>query len=273
MNSNITTKEHPWRRYVALGDSFTEGVGDPDPGAPDQHRGWADRVAGELSRGYTGFAYANLAVRGKLLHQIESEQVDAALALQPDLVTLSAGGNDVIRPGSDPDALAGRCESVIERLKVSGATLVLFTGPDLGYSPVFRPVRGKIAIYNENLRAVAQRAGCVVVDLWALTTIQDRRMWAPDRLHLNPAGHDAVSGQVLSALGVQRALAPVELDALPHPSWRLDRTADLVWARSHLAPWLVRRIRHRSSGDHIQPKRPLALPLGITDHHVDFYGG
>src|ERR671911_3051928 len=84
---------HPWSRLVAIGDSFTEGIGDPEPSLPDGHRGWADRVAEVLARQVDDFAYANLAVRGRLIAQIVGEQIEPALALKPDLVTFSAGGN------------------------------------------------------------------------------------------------------------------------------------------------------------------------------------
>ena len=96
------TPQHPWSRYVAIGDSFTEGIGDPEPRSPGGHRGWADRVAEVLSEQTEDFAYANLAVRGRLLQQILDEQVEPALELHPDLITVSMGGNDVIRPGTDP---------------------------------------------------------------------------------------------------------------------------------------------------------------------------
>ena len=150
------------------------------------NRGWADRVAEVLTDGQPDFSYANLAVRGKILSQISDEQVEPVLQLCPDLITISAGGNDVIRPGADPDDIAARFDGVISRLSRSGATVVIFTGPDLGFSPFFRGMRGKVAIYNENLRSVAARHGCLVIDLWSLTAIQDARMWAPDRLHFNP---------------------------------------------------------------------------------------
>lgn len=120
---------HPWNRYVALGDSFTEGVGDPEPRSPGGLRGWADRVAEELSNGHEDFAYANLAVRGLLVGQILDEQVSPALALQPDLITLNAGGNDLIFRRSDPDKLAVRMDAGVELLASTGATVVLFTGP------------------------------------------------------------------------------------------------------------------------------------------------
>src|SRR5690606_9525755 len=121
---------HPWRRYVAVGDSFTEGVGDPDPSVPNGFRGWADRVADVLSQQVGDFAYANLAIRGRLIRQIVAEQIEPAVALKPDLVTFSAGGNDVIRPGSDPDAVAEHFEDAVVRLGSGGATVVVFTGID-----------------------------------------------------------------------------------------------------------------------------------------------
>jgi len=256
---------HPWRRYVALGDSFTEGIGDPEPSLPGGHRGWADRVAEVLSRGVPDFAYANLAVRGKLIAQIIDEQLEPAIELKPDLITISAGGNDVIRPGTDPDVIAEKFDYAVKRLSRTGATIVVFTGVDVGFSPVFRGIRGKVAIYNENVRSVAAKYDCIVADQWALTEIQDARMWAPDRLHLNSLGHHTVARMVLAALNVENDLEPMEPEPLPQTSWRQARAEDLVWAREHLVPWVLRRIRHQSSGDHITPKRPLAEPWGWPD--------
>ncbi|NQX28489.1 SGNH/GDSL hydrolase family protein [Microbacteriaceae bacterium VKM Ac-2854] len=252
---------HPWSRYVALGDSFTEGIGDPEPGSPGGHRGWADRVAEVLSSQSDDFAYANLAVRGKLLQQIVDDQIEPALALRPDLITISAGGNDVIRPGTDPDDIAARFEDGLERLTSQGATVVIFTGVDVGFSPVFNRIRGKVAIYNENLRALAKKFDCVVADQWSLKEIQDVRMWAPDRLHLNPHGHHEVARMVLEALNVENELRPLRPEPLPPVRWRAARTEDVKWAREYLVPWVLRRIRHQSSGDDVTAKRPDAGPF------------
>ncbi|MGN6744499.1 MAG: SGNH/GDSL hydrolase family protein [Amnibacterium sp.] len=246
----------PWRRYVALGDSFTEGVGDPDPESPGGLRGWADRVAEVLGARTPGFSYANLAVRGKVLRQIVAEQIEPALALQPDLVTISAGGNDVIRPGTDPDDLAARLDPALGALAGTGATLVLFTGVDTGFSPVFRPIRGRTAIYNENLRVLAARHGALVADQWGLKAIQDVRFWAVDRLHLNTLGHHEVARMVLDTLGVDHDLEPMRPEPHHAPTWRQARRDDLVWTREYFVPWVVRRIRRVSSGDTISPKRP-----------------
>jgi len=261
----MVTQAHPWSRYVALGDSFTEGIGDPEPSVPGGHRGWADRVAEVLSQGTEDFAYANLAVRGKLIQQIIDEQLEPALALRPDLITISAGGNDVIRPRTDPDEIAARFEYAIERLSRDHATIVIFTGVDVGFSPVFRGIRGKVAIYNENLRRIAKRFDCIVADQWALTAIQDQRMWAPDRLHLNSLGHHTVARMVLSALNVENDLEPMKPEPLPTSTWRQARVEDLSWAREYLVPWVLRRIRHQSSGDLISAKRPDAGPYSSSD--------
>jgi len=259
------TQPHPWRRYVALGDSFTEGIGDPEPGSPGGYRGWADRVAETLATTADGeFSYANLAIRGRLLQQIVDEQIEPALALHPDLITISAGGNDVIRPGTDPDDIAARFEVGIRRLRADDATVAIFTGVDTNFTPVFRGIRGKVAIYNENLRVIAERYDCIVVDQWGLKAIQDPRMWAPDRLHLNPLGHHEIARRVLEALNVDNDLQPGEPEPLPRTSWRQARSEDLVWARVHLVPWVIRRITHRSSGDGIAPKRPTPEPVYVA---------
>ena len=90
-----------WRRYIALGDSFTEGLSDPDPGRPGEFRGWADRLAEHLAAATDGdVEYANLAIRGLLLQQVLEDQVPVALEAEPDLVSLIAGGNDLLRPGA-----------------------------------------------------------------------------------------------------------------------------------------------------------------------------
>jgi lysophospholipase L1-like esterase len=261
----MVTQQHPWSRYVAVGDSFTEGIGDPESTVPGGHRGWADRVAEALSQGSEDFAYANLAVRGKLIQQIIDEQLEPALSLRPDLITISAGGNDVIRPRTDPDEISARFEYAIERLSRDHATIVLFTGVDVGFSPVFRGIRGKVAIYNENLRTIAKKYDCIVADQWALTEIQDQRMWSPDRLHLNSLGHHEVARMVLAALNVENDFQPMKPEPLPTSTWRQARVEDLSWAREYLVPWVLRRVRHQSSGDLISAKRPDAGPYSLPD--------
>ena len=252
---------HPWRRFVAIGDSFTEGVGDPEPDSPNGLRGWADRVAEVLSQSVDDFAYANLAVRGKLIAQITADQIEPALALSPDLITFSAGGNDVIRPGADPDAVSQQFEDAVVRLTESNATIAVFTAIDTNFTPVFRGIRGRVAIYNENIRAIADRYDCIVADQWGLREVQDMRFFDDDRLHYNRLGHHEVARMVLRSLNVPNDLQPMQPDPLPNRTWREARAHDFVWAREYLVPWVLRRVRQQSSGDFITAKRPAPLPV------------
>jgi len=264
LKPGVPVQKHPWSRYVALGDSFTEGIGDPEPRNPGGYRGWADRVAEELGRGHDDFAYANLAIRGRLLQQIVDEQVGPCLELQPDLVSISAGGNDLIRPGGDPDLLAEKLDAAVAQLGSGGATVVLFNGPDTASSVLGR-IRGKVAIYNENLRTVAARHDAIIADMWSLRQLSDSQMWDVDRLHFSPLGHHTIAMMVLDALNVEHTLEPLMPKALPPRTWREARSSDLVWAREYFVPWVLRRLRHQSSGDGITPKRPTPGPVFGAD--------
>ncbi|KAA9166549.1 SGNH/GDSL hydrolase family protein [Amycolatopsis acidicola] len=246
---------------MAIGDSFTEGVGDDDPARPNGVRGWADRVAEQLAAGEPDFRYANLAIRGRLLGQVLDEQLEPALALEPDLVTLYAGGNDLMRPKVDIDALTASYEDAVARLAATGSTVVLFTGVDGVEDPLFRKMRGRTAIYNEHIRVLAARHGALVVDMWAMRRLRDRRMWSADRLHLNALGHTEVAIAVLDVLGAPHKLAPAELGPKPWVDPKRRRAENLNWAREHALPWIGRRLRGESSGDTVRPKRPALAPI------------
>ncbi len=247
--------------YVALGDSFTEGLDDPYPdsgGTPHgRFRGWADRLAEHLADHVGEVRYANLAVRGKLIRQVVGDQLPRAVELRPDLITVCAGGNDIIRPGGDPDLVARIFEDTVRRLSETGATIVVFTGMDTEFQPVMRHLRGKIATYNMHLRAIADDYGCRVVDLWSMKALQHQRAWSWDRLHLSSEGHRRLALRVCEVLEL-----PVTDDwKRPWPPeepkrWRAARREDLHWAREFLVPWIGRRLTGRSSGDGVPPKRP-----------------
>ncbi len=258
---NDSLLQHPWTRYVAMGDSFTEGIGDPEPSSPGGHRGWADRVAEQLSQGSHDFKYANLAIRGRLLVPILAEQLEPALELKPDLISISAGGNDLIRPGSDPDSLADQLDAAVGRMTASGANVIILNGPDIRDTPVLGLIRGRVAIYNENLRTIAARHDAIIGDMWSLRQLSDPQMWDEDRLHFSPLGHHTIAMMVLQALNVRHSLAPLDPTPLPPQKWQAARAEDLVWAREFLVPWVLRRIRHQSSGDGISAKRPTPGPV------------
>ena len=250
-----------FHRYVALGDSFTEGVGDDDPTRPNGLRGWADRVAEQLSTLTADFGYANLAIRGRLLRPILAEQVEPALALNPDLITIYAGANDIMRPKIDIDDMVQRYDVAIGKLASTGARVVTFTGFDLGWAPVFGKLRGRVAIYNELVREVADRHGVTLVDYWRLSEYRDSRMWDVDRMHMSAAGHQRMAIAVLDALGVEHPLVPHDLGERPRLDKKQQRDADLEWAKAYAVPWVQRRLKGTSSGDDVSAKRPTLQPI------------
>jgi lysophospholipase L1-like esterase len=256
----IDVTDSAYSSLVAVGDSFTEGLDDPDPSGG--FRGWADRLAAHLATANGSLTYANLAVRGRLLRQVVADQVPRAIELRPDLVTFSAGGNDLLRPRTDPDVLAVVMDDAIRRLRATGADVLVFTSFDTRDVPVLRRVRGKMATFNLHVRSIADRHDCRLLDLWSMRLLLDPRAWAVDRLHLSTEGHRRVALAACEALGV-----PATGDwrepwpAAPAVGWLDSRRSDLQWARTYFLPWIQRRLQGRSSGDEVTAKRPDLLPF------------
>lgn len=245
-----------FHRYVALGDSFSEGVGDHEPSLPNGVRGWADRFAEVLAASTDDFAYANLAIRGRKLLPILAEQIEPALALEPDLVSIYAGANDVLRPRVDIDRLVGAYDEALGKITAAGAHLVLFTAYDPGDSPIFGALRGRFAIYNELVREVAAGHGATLVDFWRLRDYRDDRLWDIDRMHMSSAGHQQMAIEVLEALGIDHDLKPLPLGPKTMRTRSERRAANIDWAKSHAGPWVKRRLTGVSSGDGLAPRRP-----------------
>lgn len=238
-------------RYVALGDSFTEGIGDPHPGSANGLRGWADLVAAQLANHRPDFRYANLAVRGRTMDDVLEDQVNAAMTLEPDFVTIYAGLNDLLKIRTDIDGMMARYAAAMARLQRAGARVLTFTAADIGAIPVFRRLRGRAAIYNELLRAIVDELGVDLVDFWRLTEFRDPRLWDGDRIHLSPLGHTQIAARVLDELAVSHWLTyPADAEI---PTARSLR-ADLSWAATFAAPWAFRRLRRLTPGAGVEPK-------------------
>lgn len=259
-----------WSRYVAIGDSFTEGMSDPAPGDPDRYVGWADRLAAHLAaqaaQAGRDFGYANLAIRGRLLADVEGPQLDAALELQPDLVSIVGGPNDLLRPGPDVDDLADRLAVAVARIRATGADVLMATPADPGQAPVLKHVRPRFAAFTAAIWGIAQRHDAYVLDQWNLRILRDSRLWATDRLHLTTEGHQRVAAQAAWTLG-SRGAAQDWLTPLP-PAEPLSRIATArahaSWAKEYLGPWVGRRLTGRSSGDTLSPKRPALAPVDLA---------
>jgi len=247
----------PWRSFVALGDSNTEGLQDFDAGG--RPIGWADRFVQHLAdRAEVGIEYANLAIRGRLLRPILDEQVEPALALKPDLVSLWGGGNDLLRFGADPDEMSAAMESAVVRFREAGVDVLIGLGVDAKDSPIVGLTRNRAAIYNLNLTGIARRHGAYIIDAWSLACLRDWRMWHEDRLHLNGEGHERIAQAALVALGLTPGDPDWAEPLPPAPALSSRETFDwhYVWARDHLRPWLGRRVRRTSSGAGRVPKQP-----------------
>lgn len=244
-----------WTSFVALGDSFTEGV--DDQCADGTYRGWADRVAVALDDNRPGLRYANLAVRGRLLSQIVVEQVPRAVAMRPDLVSFVGGINDLLRPSFDGRALHRRLDRAVADLKASGSDVVLVVGVNpAARSRLIARLRPRVDAYNESVRAMAEQHDCLAVDLSDAIVFHDPRFWSVDRLHLSSLGHERVAGAVLQTLGLGDDAWREPLAQPDHPDWLSARRDDAEWARTHLLPWIGRRAGGRSSGTGLGAKRP-----------------
>jgi lysophospholipase L1-like esterase len=244
------------RVFVALGDSFTEGVGDRDERLPNGVRGWADRVAEKLAKAHPGWRYANLAVRSKRLRHVIGEQLEPALRMRPTLVTLYAGGNDILDLKTDMAALMADYETLVARLAETGATLVLFTGFDVKVSALLEPLKKRNTFYNERVRAIAHKHGAVLVDYWCLDAFHDRRMWDSDRLHMSKAGHKYLAGQVLDQLGVPHKIRPKNWGPPPRSNLREWGGHQRRWVHDWVLPLFGRKLQGITLGDELTPRWP-----------------
>lgn len=246
-----------YHRYVAIGDSQTEGIGDGDD--VTGYVGFADRLAARLAELNPELLYANLAVRGKLAGEIHAEQLAPALDLRPDVATVVAGVNDVLRPRFDPDAVAGHLEAMFASLTRAGATVGTVTFPNVAkIAPLTRPLLPRVLALNARIRASAARHGVHVVDAFQVPVTTDARIWSADRIHANSVGHQRIADSMAHALAL-----PGADDSWTHPLPELPRPprltvirTELAWLSGFLGPWLGRRLRGVSSGTGRTAKRP-----------------
>lgn len=249
-------------RYVALGDSTTEGLEDPHADGRS-YRGWADRLAEIIAARNPGLRYANLAIRGRKLPQIRAEQLEPALVLEPDLASVLGGLNDILRRHVDLDAVTDDMDVIVSSLRAQGATVLMVTYPDptAVISVAAGRIRARVDSFNERLRGVSERRGAVLIDL-DRDGVGHPSLWCADRLHANDRGHARIAAAAATALG----LGPDDAEPWTAPELRRRRlpvriAEDFVWTGRHLAPWVVRRVRGRSSGDGREPKRPDLAPF------------
>jgi lysophospholipase L1-like esterase len=251
-------------RYVALGDSSTEGIDDPLP-AGSGYIGWSQRLAERLHATTSpNLHYANLAIRGLTTAQIRATQLDAALALRPDLATVFCGTNDVTAPRFDPARVAADIAHMQHALVSSGATVLTFTLPDLTpLMPLARLIAPRIAALNRALADASRATGTILVDFAAHPVATDARLWSEDRIHANSAGHARIAAALAQALNLPGTDATWS-DPFPtplNPTLATRLRAEIRWTTRHLLPWLYQSLTGRSSSLGRTAKRPQLAPV------------
>jgi len=234
-----------YNRFIALGDSMTEGM--QDEIINGKYRGWADRVADVMAENYENFTYANLAIRGKLVGQVHDEQVPIALGL--------ANGPSTI-------VSFHAYNSAVDTLIKSGVSLMLFCVlEDSGKKNKTAQIwQERFAIFNENVRKKANSVGAILFDPNQDDFWRDSRFIHDDRLHLNSEGHRRVAQAVLARLNLphdpdwRKPLPPEEPKTIVEKS-----QINLHWFGAYAVPWMIRRARRRSSGDGRSAKYPAPI--------------
>ncbi|MGI5237682.1 SGNH/GDSL hydrolase family protein [Dactylosporangium sp. CA-139066] len=257
-----------YRRYVAIGDSTTEGMDDPD--GAGGYRGWADRFAHHVAAAQpeSPLEYANLAIRGRTTSRIRAEQLQPALDMAPDLATVVAGMNDIMRGSFDVAAVARDIYAMQHALVAQGATVLTFTLPDPApVMPMARPLRGRVLALNEAIRKTTADSGATLLDLGAYAVASDPRLWSDDRLHANSAGHERIGAALAYTLGLPGFDESWTAELPPPPRVRRHQTvaAELAWMRRHMLPWAGRHLLGRSSGDNRVCKRATPSPVVLID--------
>lgn len=252
-------------RYVALGDSQTEGLWDGDDSAGVL--GFADRLAAMLHSLHPGLQYANLAVRGRRIGDVLNDQLPRALAMQPDLMTVCIGMNDITRPGLQFNRALAELNILYERLAQSGATVVTTTFPDIArIVPVGRILTSRLLRINDTIVTATDRHGFKLVDLYSAPSMTQPDTWSGDRVHGSTKGHVLFAAAAAEALGLPSSnhdWAQANSTGAPE-SLQSRAYSQMQWTSNMLGPWLWRHLRGRSSGDGRQPKRPeLAGLIGL----------
>ncbi len=242
-----------FNRYIALGDSMTEGM--TDEVINGKYRGWADRIADVMAKQNPQFTYMNLAIRGKLIQQVIDDQlpqITPYVTGKDTLVSFHAGANDVIRPNYNPAVTLPLYIEAAKKVAATGCTLMLFTVME---KPTSDGKTGKIwesrfHEFNKIVRHTAELTGAVLIDWNVAPFLSDIRFLADDRLHLNAQGHYRVSQGVLEKLGLpfdstwKTPLPPAQKTPLLKKA-----ISDVRWIFTFVLPWIWRRARGKSSGD------------------------
>lgn len=248
-----------YRRYVALGDSLTEGLGDNRFEKDRLFAGWADRFAVLLNEDAFAsgedFLYANLAVRSRNSAEILSDQVREALLLEPDLVTIMAGANDLWRPRKSWDLVRAQFTEAVQVLKAAGVTVVIANCINPVHHWSFRGGALRAKELTRLIEDVAREQNVLVLDIYRSPTLRRLRVWSEDCVHFGARGHAHVANKAAKLLALpHRIETPVLQPRLKDGMTVLEHAK---WIATHVTPFVSRRLRGIAAGDGVNPKRPV----------------
>ena len=250
-----------YTRFVALGDSQTEGLNDGDD--LTGVRGWADRFAQRLAETTSpDLTYANLAVRGCRARHVLDEQLAAALALEPDLASVVVGMNDLLRHDYDLEAVVGQVEASFAALRATGCRVLTMSFPDVSLMlPVMGWLRPREVELNDRLGEAAARHDVDVLDLFSIGLTGDPAMWSHDRIHGSSLGHERIAAGMCELMGLPgsdhtwvepTATSPGLLHVVRRDAW---------WLATFMVPFLTRQLRGRGPMADHGAKRPQLAPV------------
>ena len=259
----------PYRSYVAIGDSLSEGLGDFTFTLDRNHNGWTDRLAGIMAKeaeeaGYE-FHYANLAIRGCKLEKIMNHQLREALRLQPDLVTVMAGSNDLLGKEDSLPRIEATLRLGILELLAAGCDVVVANTINPLHLRVFKPLRHRAERFSQMIDRVARDFEIPVLDVYGIKDFESLLFWADDMVHFSGHGHIAVANRAAKILNLRYRypeLDPIELDPISRGMSETFR-----WIIRDVIPFFSRKLRGVTSGDGLEPKHTKLAPFNPKREH------
>lgn len=188
--------------YVAMGDSFTAGLG------TETGPIWADLVASRLRQANPGLRFNNIAVYGATSEGV-AQQAEIALGKEPDLVTVVCGMNDVLKSVRlDPEGFAARLAAIFDRLQAElpGAAILTATAPgNLTFPEPARPptqahIVDGLRTLNRTILMQAGERGIPALRWSEHPGLRDPGNFAEDGLHPSARGHALMADEVSRAL-------------------------------------------------------------------------